>query len=324
MTSLSFCEAVQLFFNSRPGYDQVRSDGIFLGSKYMKAIFFQYTDDTFEEEIPKPDHLGFLGPPLYCNVGDTMIITVKNNATFNYSLYSPGVAYDKEYGGMNYNDNVTSTGHSIPPGGNFTYIWRCETEHGPAEDEPNCHNRIYMSANHPDDVYSGLIGPLVICKNGILFPNNNTRRDGYREFFIFMIVANERFSHYFPQHLKNIHNATFETSNEMDTMNGLSFGNLHGLVMYRCENVAWYIFSAGNEMDYHTLHFHAHVLKFTLTKTVMLDVIESFPITGAVAEMYTFNAGTWAAHCHVGEHAFNGMFALYHVKKECRKFNQYP
>ena len=323
MTSLSFCEAVQLFFNCRHGYNQVRSDGYFLGSKYKKALFFQYADATFEEEIPKHEHLGFLGPPLYCNVGESMKIIVKNNATYNYSLYSAGVGYDKTYEGLNYNDGVERTGHSIPPGGMFTYIWRCETEHGPAKDEPNCVNRIYTSAHGPYDYQAGLIGPIVVCRSGIR-RKDNSRRDGYREFFIYMLVSNERLSPYFPENSTNIHDADFEASNEFDCFNGYVYGNGPGFIMYRCENIAWYIFAAGNELDIHTIHFHAHAARYTLTKTVMLDVFEVIPMTTVTAEMFAFNAGTWAMHCHFGEHAFNGMIALYHVKKECRKFPQYP
>jgi hypothetical protein len=44
-----------------------------VGSKYKKAIFVEYTDETFKERKPRPQawqHLGILGPTLHAQVGD--------------------------------------------------------------------------------------------------------------------------------------------------------------------------------------------------------------------------------------------------------------
>lgn len=46
----------------------------FIGGTYIKALFFEYTDATFTEKKdmgPDWEHMGFLGPPLFAEVGDT-------------------------------------------------------------------------------------------------------------------------------------------------------------------------------------------------------------------------------------------------------------
>ena len=49
-----------------------------VGSKYEKAVYRQYTDDSFETEVPAPAGHGLLGPLLTANVGDRLRIVFKN------------------------------------------------------------------------------------------------------------------------------------------------------------------------------------------------------------------------------------------------------
>ena len=46
-----------------------------IGGTYLKALYVQYTDDSFSERVPRSadlEHLGFVGPPIYAEVGDTI------------------------------------------------------------------------------------------------------------------------------------------------------------------------------------------------------------------------------------------------------------
>lgn len=46
-----------------------------IGGTYLKALYIQYTDASFEQRVergPEWEHLGFLGPPIYAEVGDTI------------------------------------------------------------------------------------------------------------------------------------------------------------------------------------------------------------------------------------------------------------
>lgn len=81
-------------FNSKastflqPGKDRV-------GSTYKKAVFKQYTDSTYTTEILKPGWLGFLGPLIRAEVGDTIKVHLKNFASRPYTIHPHGVFYEK-------------------------------------------------------------------------------------------------------------------------------------------------------------------------------------------------------------------------------------
>ena len=47
---------------------------VLIGGTYIKALYREYTDETFSELKdlgPEWEHLGFLGPPLHAEVGDS-------------------------------------------------------------------------------------------------------------------------------------------------------------------------------------------------------------------------------------------------------------
>ena len=45
------------------------------GSKYKKALYYEYTDSSFTEKIKKAEHLGFLGPVIKGEVGETVEVS---------------------------------------------------------------------------------------------------------------------------------------------------------------------------------------------------------------------------------------------------------
>lgn len=67
-----------------------------IGGLYKKAVYRHYTDETYSTEIPKPPWLGFLGPILRAEVGDVIVIHLKNFASRPYSLHPHGVFYNKD------------------------------------------------------------------------------------------------------------------------------------------------------------------------------------------------------------------------------------
>ncbi|KAL0173413.1 hypothetical protein M9458_029381, partial [Cirrhinus mrigala] len=62
---------------------------------YKKALYRQYTDESYSIEIRKPEWLGFLGPILRAEVGDVIVVHMKNFASRPYSLHPHGVFYEK-------------------------------------------------------------------------------------------------------------------------------------------------------------------------------------------------------------------------------------
>lgn len=66
-----------------------------IGPMYRKAVFREYTDDTFRTLKPRPPelaHMGLLGPVIRAEVGDTIKVVLRNNASFPFSLHPHGVA----------------------------------------------------------------------------------------------------------------------------------------------------------------------------------------------------------------------------------------
>ncbi|XP_008047512.1 hephaestin isoform X3 [Carlito syrichta] len=287
-------------------------DGL-LGSRYKKAVFREYTDGTFR--IPQPrtgpeEHLGILGPLIKGEVGDILTVVFKNNASRPYSVHAHGVL-------------ETSIGWPLAaePGEVLTYQWNIPERSGPGPNDSACVSWIYYSAVDPiKDMYSGLVGPLVVCRKGILEPHGG-RSDMDREFALLFLIFDENQSWYLeenvathgPQDHVDLQDETFLESNKMHAINGKLYANLKGLTMYQGERVAWYMLAMGQDIDLHTIHFHAESFLYRNGESYRADVIDLFPGTFEVVEMVASNPGTWLMHCHVTDHVHAGMETLFTV-----------
>lgn len=82
-------------FNSKASkFLQAGKDRV--GSTYKKSVYKQHTDSTYTTEIPKPDWLGFLGPIIRAEVGDTIKVHLRNFASRPYTIHPHGVFYEKD------------------------------------------------------------------------------------------------------------------------------------------------------------------------------------------------------------------------------------
>lgn len=80
-----------------------------IGGQYLKAIYQEYTDDTFsvrKKRKPEEEHLGFLGPVIKASVGDLVKVQFYNKADRLYSIHPFGFFYDKFSEGSHYKDYV--------------------------------------------------------------------------------------------------------------------------------------------------------------------------------------------------------------------------
>lgn len=66
-----------------------------IGSIYKKAVYKEYTDATYRTEKVKPDWLGYLGPEIQAEEGDTVVVLLRNSASRPYSLHPHGMNYSK-------------------------------------------------------------------------------------------------------------------------------------------------------------------------------------------------------------------------------------
>uniref|UniRef100_A0A2K5PWH2 Hephaestin n=2 Tax=Cebus imitator TaxID=2715852 RepID=A0A2K5PWH2_CEBIM len=289
-------------------------DGL-LGSRYKKAVFREYTDGTFR--IPRPrtgpeEHLGILGPLIKAEVGDILTVVFKNNASRPYSVHAHGVL-----------ESSTGWPLAAEPGEVLTYQWNIPERSGPGPNDSACISWIYYSAVDPiKDMYSGLVGPLAICRKGILEPHGG-RSDMDREFALLFLIFDENQSWYLEENVAthgsqdpgnvNLQDETFLESNKMHAINGKLYANLRGLTMYQGERVAWYMMAMGQDVDLHTIHFHAESFLYRNGENYRADVVDLFPGTFEVVEMVASNPGTWLMHCHVTDHVHAGMETLFTV-----------
>ncbi|MCB9151091.1 MAG: multicopper oxidase domain-containing protein [Caldilineaceae bacterium] len=296
-----------------------------IGAVYIKALYREYTDDTFttlKEREPAWEHLGVLGPVLHAEVGDTIEVVFKNNASFPFSVHPHGVFYEKDSEGAPYGDGTSDADKAddaVPPGGTHTYIWEVPERAGPGPNDPSSIAWLYHSHTHEvSDTYSGLIGPIIITAKGHANPDGSPN-DVDREFVTLFHVYDENASLYLEQnietyvqkpHRPHFDDEEFAESNLMHAMNGYVFGNLPGLTMAKGEQARWYVMAMGTEVDIHTPHWHGNTGLINGHRT---DVLEVFPASMKVFDMVADNPGTWMYHCHVNDHIAAGMMAVYTV-----------
>uniref|UniRef100_A0A672P7S2 ferroxidase n=1 Tax=Sinocyclocheilus grahami TaxID=75366 RepID=A0A672P7S2_SINGR len=292
-----------------PGNEFLKKEGKFIGSKYKKVLYREYTDDTFtkpKERSADMEHLGIMGPMIHGKVGEKVKIVFKNMAKRPYSIHAHGVKTDSP--------QVALT----RPGETQTYTWYLPKNSGPTEEQEECSVGAYYST--VADMYSGLIGPLVICKKSLA--RTLGLKKEIEEFALLFMVFDENESWYLDDnikaHVKNPPKALkedeeFIESNKMHGINGLVYGNLKGLNMKVGDKVYWYLMGMGNEVDIHTAHFHGHSFDYKVSGTHRADVFDLFPGTFQTVTMRPLYSGNWLLHCHVTDHIQAGMETTYTV-----------
>ena len=297
-----------------------------IGSTYRKALFRQYTDATFTRLQPKDarwEHTGLLGPTIRAEVGDTIKVVFRNNASRPYSIHPHGVRYAKSSEGAPYNDGTSGADKAddaVDPGKTVTYTWDVPARAGPAAHDGQ--SVMWMYHSHTDeikDTNTGLMGPMIIYPDGAL------RADGSvvgidREFVAVFSVMNENESHYLDDNIRRFAGAPdtvdpedpdFQESNLMHSINGYVYGNGPMMVANAGERVRWYLMGMGTEVDLHTPHFHGNTVTSMGMRT---DVLELLPASMKTADMVPDASGIWLLHCHVNDHIAAGMSTRYKVR----------
>ena len=303
-----------------------------IGRKAKKAIYREYTDDTFKTLKPRAaewEHLGILGPLVRAEVGDTIKVVFRNNAKFPASLHPHGVFYNKDSEGAHYNDGTSGKDRSddaVAPGATHTYTWPVPERAGPTAAEGSSAFWMYHShSNEIRDVASGLLGPMIVTRKGMARPDGSPT-DVDRELVAGFIEIDENHSWYIQENIQTyatepkkialapgpfasmIAPPSFDTFFK-ETINGFSYGHTQGLTMKVGQRVRWYL-KASTNFEIHAPHWHGNVVTANHMRT---DVGALLPMGMLVADMVPDNPGTWFIHCHVANHLRMGMQATYTV-----------
>jgi FtsP/CotA-like multicopper oxidase with cupredoxin domain len=298
-----------------------------IGSVYRKALYREYTDASFRTLKPRPAadaYLGFLGPVIHAQVGDTLKIVFRNNTRFAASMHPHNVLYDKKSEGAPYADGTgpASKGDdAVAPGSTYTYTWKVPERAGPGPGDGSSVMSMYHS--HTDEVgdtYSGLIGPMVITRAGMAKADGSPI-DVDREVFNMFEVADENQSLYLKRNIRehagdpasvDPDDDDFHESNLMHSINGYVYGTGPKLVLNTGQRVRWYLLGMGTEVDLHTPHWHGNTL--TTSMGMRMDMADLLPGSMLVMNMIPDNPGTWLYHCHVNDHILAGMMMTYDVR----------
>jgi FtsP/CotA-like multicopper oxidase with cupredoxin domain len=311
---------------------------------FRKAVFHEYTDNTFKTRKPRTaewEHLGILGPAIRAEVGDHLEITLRNNTLFPVSLHPHGVFYDKANEGSHYPDGTSGADladDSVAPGKSYTYHWEVPERSGPGPNDLSSVVWLYHShVNSMQDTNAGLVGVIIVTRRGSAKPDG-TPNDVDREFVTFFSIFNETLSHYSVLNLRLFAAGTQAAnmgdkdekipmpampmgasmfagtpeSNMFFAINGYILGNLPMPRMKVGEHVRWYLVALGGESDLHTPHWHGNVV---LSEGHRTDVVELLPASMKVVDMIPDSPGIWMYHCHVEDHMMAGMTARYEVVK---------
>ena len=225
-----------------------------IGHIYRKAVYRSYTPHwghvldgpnevldpaTGQRRILRPagspeEHLGLLGPLLRAEVGDVIVVHFRNETRFPVSVHPHGVFYLKDSEGTPYDDGTSGADKAddaVPTGGQHTYTWGVPLRAGPGPADPDSLLWEYHShTNETADTNAGLIGPMIIYKNGKL--DSPTPQ---REFVNLFNIYNENSSTYLDVNIAEFTSAPvdpddpdFQESNLMHSINGLLSGEPPG------------------------------------------------------------------------------------------------
>lgn len=299
------------------GYIFVRDDYPFLGTEYNKLVYREFTDETFSTQKNRgfdEQHLGLLGPMIRGSVGDTIKIVLRNFANVSLNIVPKNLVF--------LDGSPITEAPSTPPFQTRTYDYFIPDKSGPSPEQPNCINTLYTSRSNPlKDAYSGLLGPMIICKRGQL-DNSGKRKDNVdKEFAVAFVIFDENLSHLRNVNFGNVSNADassgdFIESNLFHSVNGYLYGNQPSIQFNVGQYIVWYLFGLGSVEDVHTVHYHGQLYLRRTEVSQRRDVAELFPDVSETVEMLGYNPGTWLFHCHLAEHAEEGMESSYTVLPE--------
>jgi manganese oxidase len=313
-----------------------------IGHVYKKALYREYTDETFSKlkpRAPEWEHAGILGPILRAEVGDTIVVHFKNNGTHPYSMHPHGLFYDKASEGSAYvdgSDAKDAIGGAVPPGQTYTYRWEVPERAGPGPRDGS--SMVWLYHSHTDemiDVNSGLIGAILVTRRGMALPDGRPK-DVDREFVALYMTFDENQSWFIDENIRrhtddpagvqkdenssmdvggryNFVLATgFTGANVRYTINGRQYGDLPMMTMKVGERVRWYLITVGYAFNFHTAHWHGNVVMQAGERT---DVVSMGPAQTITVDMVPDDPGIWLFHCHVSDHMEAGMITKYKVLK---------
>ncbi|XP_034267842.1 coagulation factor V [Pantherophis guttatus] len=271
---------------------------------FKKIVYREYEVD-FKQEKPRDELAGLLGPTLRGEVGDILIIYFKNFATQSVSIHPQSAVYNKWSEGSSYSDGTSDMeklDDAVPPGQSFKYVWNITAEIGPKEADPPCLTYAYYShVNMVRDFNSGLIGALLICKEGSLNADG-TQKLFNREYVLMFAVFDESKNWYKKPSLQY-------------TINGFANGTLPDVQACAFDHISWHLIGMSSTPEIFSVHFNGQTLEENHYKVSTINLVGGASVT---ANMSVSRTGKWLISSLVAKHLQAGMYGYLNIK-DCGK-----
>ncbi|KAF5833657.1 Cupredoxin [Dunaliella salina] len=301
-----------------------------MGSNITKAMYVEYTDGSFSTRVNRSEgeeYLGLVGPILKARVGDTLVVTFKNNLPASrpaVSLHPHGVLYDKTGEGAPYNDgtgafpqNASRQDDNVAPGDTHVYVWNVTRAAAPGPGDVN--SKLWMYHSHSDeaaDTQAGLFGGIIVYPAD---PENSdpAPSDADRELVLFFAITQEVESLYLEENLKmhgfleakgleewkrSFH---FFEASLRPNINGLMFCNMPAPEVTAGQRVRLHVMSLGDMTDIHTVNILGGVFESRLQgRTDAVAILAGSMLSFDV--VFT-QPGIFPVACAVALHGGSGM-----------------
>uniref|UniRef100_H2ZM28 F5/8 type C domain-containing protein n=1 Tax=Ciona savignyi TaxID=51511 RepID=H2ZM28_CIOSA len=175
---------------------------------YRKTVFRKFSDAYYTRESPRIESLGYFGPTLIAEVGDILVVRLRNRASVPCNLQAQGVR------------EIAAHADRLLPNNQSTYQWEIPQESSLTYDDPPCVARLYFSSvDRLRDLNSGLVGSLIICKTGWIA---NVDDITIPPIVLFFSITDESTSHHpLKSHVHyNINGFSFDTFPSLSTCPG--------------------------------------------------------------------------------------------------------
>uniref|UniRef100_H3B2I7 F5/8 type C domain-containing protein n=1 Tax=Latimeria chalumnae TaxID=7897 RepID=H3B2I7_LATCH len=290
------------------------------GWQYKKVVFREYTDQRFIKPMARGEwdqHLGILGPVIRAEVNDIVTVTFKNLASRPYSFYTHILPPEMAFKEKTYNSRTVED-YAVQPNEIRKYSWMVPPRIGPTDKESDCKTWAYYSnISLEKDIHSGLIGPLLICKQNTSSLRFR-RQPNIQEFSLLFMIFDETKSWYQEENYEGNckppcqlkwDDPAFQSSNMFHAINGYVAETLPGLVMAQKQLVRWHLLNMGGSDDIHAVHFHGQLFTVRGDQDYRMGILNLYPGTFRTVEMLPMKAGRWLIDSEIGEHQQAGMRA---------------
>ncbi|KFV97276.1 Coagulation factor V, partial [Eurypyga helias] len=255
----------------------------------FKKIAYREYEEDFKKEKPADVFAGLLGPTLRAEVGDTLVVHLKNMADKPVSIHPQGIVYSKNAEGSRYDDKTSSAekqDDAVFPGQVYTYVWDITEEIGPRGADLPCLTYAYYShENMAVDFNSGLIGPLLICKQGSLNEDGSQKLFN-KEYVLMFGVFDE--------------NKSWQRSASLKyTINGYTDGTLPDLEACAYDNISWHLIGMSSKPEIFSIHINGQSMEQRHRRVSTVNLVGG---ASATVNMTVTEEGRWLISSLVQKH----------------------